>query len=199
MIDAARLTSNTAQSAADDLAARLQRLFDQCFFARYNTRLVRGREEPIYLPASEHCRYHQIVFAHGFAASAMHEIAHWCIAGEQRRLQVDYGYWYQPDGRDQQQQQLFQAVEVKPQALEWLFSRAAAMPFRLSLDNLSGDAVDPQPFADAVVRQVHYYCEYGLPARAQLWLDVLQQQFTDSQQCQPLLQYRNFQRQDLLS
>lgn len=49
-------------------------LFNQTFFDAYNTKLVRGEDEPIYLPATDSVPYHQIVFAHGFYASAMHEI-----------------------------------------------------------------------------------------------------------------------------
>ncbi|MDI8993212.1 elongation factor P hydroxylase, partial [Salmonella enterica subsp. enterica serovar Anatum] len=39
----------------------------------------------IYLPADAQVPYHRIVFAHGFYASALHEISHWCIAGKARR------------------------------------------------------------------------------------------------------------------
>ncbi len=53
-----------------------------------------------------------------FYASALHEIAHWCIAGENRCQQVDYGYWYEPNGRSEERQFEFEKVEVKPQALE---------------------------------------------------------------------------------
>src|SRR5690606_39383874 len=52
-----------------------------------------------YLPASEPDGLARVVFAHGFFASALHEIAHWCIAGDYRRTLHDYGYWYCPDGR----------------------------------------------------------------------------------------------------
>ncbi|SUC30833.1 Protein of uncharacterised function, DUF462 [Providencia rettgeri] len=76
-------------------------IFDECFGVTYNTRLVKGDDEPIYLPADEAVPYHRIVFAHGFFTSGLHEISHWCIAGEARRQQVDYGYWYCPDGRDE--------------------------------------------------------------------------------------------------
>ena len=31
--------------------------------------------------------------------SALHEISHWTIAGKERRLLADLGYWYAPDGR----------------------------------------------------------------------------------------------------
>jgi hypothetical protein len=67
-------------------------LFDGVFADHYRTRLVRGEDEPIYLPANARQDHHRIVFAHGFFASALHEISHWCIAGEKRRQLEDYGY-----------------------------------------------------------------------------------------------------------
>lgn len=111
-------------------------IFDQCFYDEFNTRLIKGDDEPVYLPADQHSDFHRIVFAHGFFASALHEISHWCVAGEARRKLVDFGYWYCPDGRDQQTQQQFEAVEVTPQAFEWMFSVAAGFPFNVSCDNL---------------------------------------------------------------
>ncbi|MCC2616752.1 elongation factor P hydroxylase [Aestuariibacter halophilus] len=143
------------------------------FFARYNTRLVRGEGEPIYLPADEHCEYHRIEFAHGYVASALHEVAHWCIAGAQRRLQEDYGYWYCPDGRDLQQQAQFESVEVKPQALEWAFSVAIGKAFSVSTDNLNGAPVDRRGFTLNVYQQVLEYLERGFPPRAQTFIDGL--------------------------
>ena len=97
-------------------------LFNQQFLASYNTQLVCCEEEPIYRPANASHPHHRIIFAHGFFASALHEIAHWCIAGKERRLLEDFGYWYQPDGRTSKQQAEFEKVEIKPQALEWIFS-----------------------------------------------------------------------------
>ncbi|QRN05132.1 diaminobutyrate-2-oxoglutarate aminotransferase [Legionella sp. MW5194] len=141
-------------------------LFNHCFAASYNTRLVKGEEEPIYLPADNERPWHAIVFAHGFFSSALHECAHWLIAGAERRLQVDFGYWYVPDGRNEEQQQLFQQVEVKPQAMEWILSMAAGCRFRLSLDNLNGAPTDYQGFKEAVYQQALRYCRQGLPPRA---------------------------------
>ena len=141
-------------------------LFNQCFKDEYNTQLVKGEDEPIYLPADDTRPYHAIYFARGFFASALHECAHWLIAGEKRRMLVDFGYWYVPDGRTIQEQTLFQSVEVKPQALEWILSKAAKYPFRISVDNLSGEESDSSAFISAVFSQVKTYCEQGLPTRA---------------------------------
>lgn len=142
-------------------------LFNNCFAADFNTRLVKGDDEPIYLPANEQCSYHALYFAHGFFSSALHECSHWFIAGEARRQLVDFGYWYAPDGRNAQQQAEFQRVEVKPQAIEWILSVAAQHPFRVSVDNLDGDECDSASFKKAIYEQVLTYCTQGLPARAE--------------------------------
>lgn len=141
-------------------------IFNRCFLASHNTVLVRGSDEPIYLPANHERPQNEIQFAHGFYASALHECAHWLIAGSQRRTQVDFGYWYEPDGRTAQQQKEFEKVEVKPQAIEWILSCAAGHRFRVSVDNLNGEATDSQPFKLAVFQQVQHYVEQGLPQRA---------------------------------
>ena len=166
----------------------LIQIFNRCFEHSHNTRLVKGGDEPIYLPASDQQSRHEIHFANGFFASALHECAHWLIAGEKRRQQVDFGYWYQPDGRNAEQQKLFESVEVKPQALEWILARCAAFPFRISADNLSGEETDLGPFKRAVWLQVERYIRRGLPARAQLLGNAL----CDFYQVSPHLQLELF-------
>lgn len=149
-------------------------LFDQAFLLSHNTRLVKGDDEPVYLPAGGHTKHHQIVFAHGFYASALHEISHWCIAGKARRLLEDYGYWYCADGRNAAQQAEFELVEVKPQAIEWAFSVAAGKKFRVSTDNLNGAEPDRVLFEKRVREQVSEYLDTGFPQRAQRFIEVLQ-------------------------
>jgi elongation factor P hydroxylase len=151
----------------------LIRIFSECFELEYNTRLICGTNEPLYLPADKQCSYHRIIFAHGFFSSALHECAHWLIAGEIRRTLVDYGYWYVPDGRSAKQQVLFQQVEVKPQALEWLLSEAAGYRFQFSIDNLSGEISDTALFKEAVCQQVLTYRQNGLPPRANSFREAL--------------------------
>ncbi len=145
----------------------LIRLFNACFALTHNTQLIRGDDEPIYLPADEQIPYHRVVFAHGFFSSALHECAHWLIAGETRREQIDYGYWYVPDGRTAAQQAQFQQVEVKPQALEWILSEAAGFRFQFSIDNLNGENTDSESFKFAVQQQVLQYREQGFFDRAE--------------------------------
>ncbi|WP_131781982.1 elongation factor P hydroxylase [Legionella gresilensis] len=144
-------------------------IFNACFAQKYNTQLIKGIDEPIYLPADQSRSYHAIYFAHGFFSSALHECAHWLIAGKERRSLVDYGYWYIPDGRTPDQQALFQQVEVKPQALEWILSVAAGYRFHFSIDNLNGVCVDIENFKQAVYDQVMIYCKQGLAKRANLF------------------------------
>lgn len=143
-------------------------LFDNCFFTKYNTRLVKGNSEPIYLPQDENRPHNELHFAHGFFSSALHETAHWLIAGAERRKLVDFGYWYAPDGRSAEQQKIFQNVEIKPQAIEWILSQAAGYKFQISVDNLDGPEVDTSDFKTNVYNQVKAYCEHGLPICAEL-------------------------------
>lgn len=148
-------------------------IFDRVFSTRENTRLIKGNDEPWYIPANKDCNYHQVVFAHGFFSSALHELAHWCIAGKERRLKVDYGYWYEEDGRSLDQQFEFAKVEAKPQALEWILSHACNYRFYISLDNLNASPGDMAPFKEAVYEQVEQFKTAGLPSRALLLQQAL--------------------------
>ena len=147
----------------------------------FNTLLIGGAEEPVYLPADQQCQHHRLFYREDYLSSAFHEIAHWCIAGDVRRMQMDFGYWYQPDGRNAEQQRSFESVEVKPQAVEWHLSQAAGHRFHLSADNLNGADIDgnaaSERFANAVCRQAQHYCRAGLPARAAVLVNNLQQLF----------------------
>ena len=160
-------------------------IFEACFAASMRTRLLWGGEEPLYQPAKSSDDYHQIIFRSDYAASALHEVSHWCIAGEQRRQQLDYGYWYEPDGRSVAQQRVFESVEARPQALEWLFSVAAGRQFRVSIDNLNGDSIDPFPFQLAVWQAVHRYLANGLPRRAAVFWRALQNYYALPQAADP--------------
>lgn len=54
---------------------QLIEIFNSCFADEFNTRLIKGDDEPIYLPADAEVPYNRIVFAHGFYASAIHDFA----------------------------------------------------------------------------------------------------------------------------
>ncbi|MNV08375.1 Elongation factor P hydroxylase [compost metagenome] len=136
--------------------------------------MVKGDFEPEYFPAIDSAPA-RIQFAHGFFNSALHEISHWSIAGDQRRLLPDLGYWYAPDGRTAEQQALFEQVEIKPQAIEWLFSTAFGRKFRVSLDNLTGEGGDGNRFKDHVFAQVQAYFsgQAQLPRDAKHFIDCI--------------------------
>lgn len=158
----------------------LEVLFEACFFSIYNTRLCGGGEEPLYLPADRTNPYHRLIFREDYFASALHEVAHWCIAGGARRELRDFGYWYVPDGRDAEQQRDFEQMELKPQALEWIFAEAAGISFQVSTDNLSGleacaeeDHQALLVFRARVWKQVAEYCQRGLPPRAAIFVQAL--------------------------
>lgn len=148
-------------------------IFDGLFADGCNTRLSGGADEPLYLPASQAVEHHQLIFREDFFSSALHEISHWCIAGEARRQKVDFGYWYHPDGRTQEIQRSFEQVEVKPQALEWIFSVAANHQFYLSADNLAGDCGASDDFVSRVCEQAGIWCRDGLPQRAAFFTEAL--------------------------
>jgi len=147
---------------------RLLEVFNRLYSETENTRLQLGEDEPIYLPADETVSYNRIIFANGFFASALHEISHWLVAGTQRRKLEDYGYWYEPDGRTEQQQLEFEKAEIKPQALEWILSRACGHQFHFSADNLEGGAVISRAFKSNVSIQAKLFITRGLSLRAQL-------------------------------
>lgn len=125
-----------------------------------------GNPEPYYRPATSDGDCHRVEFTRDYPASALHEAAHWCVAGDERRRQPDYGYWYAPDGRSAEQQAEFERVEVKPQALEWIFSAACRMKFRVSADNLDAGLGPSDRFKRDIWQQVQRYCTHGANARA---------------------------------
>ncbi|MGF1714571.1 elongation factor P hydroxylase [Photobacterium chitinilyticum] len=153
-------------------------IFNRTFLNSYNTELLLGGDEPIYLPASEGYKKHRIIFARGYFASALHEIAHWCIAGPKRRLLEDYGYWYESDGRTADVQAEFEKVEIKPQAVEWILSASCGFRFQVSCDNLSGNCEpDRVGFTNKVREQVLIYLEQGMPERTKVLSEALREHY----------------------
>ncbi|MBS3803430.1 MAG: elongation factor P hydroxylase [Oleiphilaceae bacterium] len=148
-------------------------LFHDLFRDKYRTQLVKGGSEPEYTPAAGPGQLARVVFTHDFYASALHEVSHWCIAGARRRGLTDYGYWYCPDGRTPAQQVAFEAAEIRPQALEWLFSVAAGSAFHISLDNLDGEGSDEPEFRRKVTAQANAYLGNGMPERAGMFHQAL--------------------------
>jgi len=160
--------------------ARLEALFRYSFAQRWRTLLIGGAAEPFYQPAASERDFHRLYYRSDYFASALHEIAHWCIAGDRRRLLPDFGYWYAPEGRDADQQRAFEAVEAAPQALEWFFSQACGYPFRVSVDNLAandGQPADTAPFKCLVLAAATTWLQRGIPQRAALYFQALAGEF----------------------
>ncbi len=123
-----------------------------------------GGDEPLYVPPAAG-RPGRIIFNRDFPASALHEAAHWCLAGAARRAQVDYGYLDLPPPRSPAQQAAFCRWECRVQAVELLLTQATGLPFRVSLDDL---AVSPQTrvqFAAQVQAAAQQMQVAGLPPR----------------------------------
>lgn len=150
-------------------------LFNGLFLETLNTELVAGDDEPVYLPASAEYPHHRIIFAHGFFASALHEIAHWCVAGPERRKLEDFGYWYKPDGRSALEQQEFEQVEQRPQAYEWILSVSAGKRFHFSADNLSGEVGASDSFKASVAARARQTIEQGMNPRLKALSDKLRE------------------------
>ena len=113
-------------------AKLVAQIFNDGVGSKYQTLLKGGRNEPVFIPDRDTSDI--IHYKADYVSSALHEVAHWCIAGANRRRLVDYGYWYK-EFRDADQQLAFEQHEAKPQALEWIFSEGAGIQFRLSVDN----------------------------------------------------------------
>ena len=185
------------QQNAQDIAVHdiedLIALFSNLFATAERTRLVCGTQEPFYKPWGLGGELAEVVFAHGFFASALHEVAHWCIAGATRRAQADYGYWYKPDGRSPAEQRNFEQVEVRPQALEWLFSRAAGSAFTFSADNIAAGGAATSPawtlFQDRVAAQARRYA-VAPPARAARFATALAERYGTGDAWRDVFGYR---------
>lgn len=168
-------------------SAVVERVFNALFAERLNTVLIGGAAEPFYRPADDEDARHRIFYREDFASSSLHEVAHWMVAGEARRLLPDWGYWYAPDGRDAAQQQVFEQMEVKPQALEWLLHAACGLRFRVSLDNLSDGAGDGSAFKDRVYEQACHCIRNGVHERMQCFYQALAETFSGAGALQDLV------------
>lgn len=154
--------------------SELVEIFNGLFCQSESTELVTGADEPLYLPKSETGSLCQVISRLDYFSSALHEISHWCIAGTERRKLIDFGYWYEPDGRTENQQREFEKVEVKPQALEWIMTQACGMRFRLSVDNVAQPELGASEcFIKEVSAQAQRYIDEGLPHRAARFTEAL--------------------------
>jgi elongation factor P hydroxylase len=151
-------------------------LLNQKFLVDYNTVLKGGYNEPFYQACTE-SKAAEIQFTKNYIRSAIHELAHWCVAGVERRKLDDYGYWYAEDGRSQQQQDEFFKVEVKPQTIEWAFSIVAGIKFEVSVDNLTTSVEGVDEFKTNVTLLMREYLNNGFPMRVTQILKILSKSY----------------------
>ena len=146
-----------------ELTALINLLNNQ-YLNNFNTVMVGGFDEPFY-KASTESQAAEIQFSHNYIRSALHELSHWCVAGVERRKIDDFGYWYASDGRNQQQQNEFFKVEIKPQAIEWAFSIVLGVRFEASVDNLNTKVDGIDVFKKNLKKQLLSYCDNSFPKR----------------------------------
>jgi elongation factor P hydroxylase len=140
--------------------------FAACLGGGYNTVLQGGGDEPLYLPARGGGPA-TIIYRHDYAASALHEVAHWCIAGPHRRTLKDFGYAYIAPPRGAAAQARFCALETKTQALEAIFAAAAGVEFTVSTDDLDADPAEAEFQRGEFMRDV-----MQIIPRTQMWVDT---------------------------
>ena len=156
---------------------RILHSFHNIFKEPYKTLLKGGFSEPFYMAENAE-GYSEIQFRENFTRSALHEVAHWCVAGYERRLQDDFGYWYAPDGRNTEEQQEFYKVEVKPQAIEKAFCEACKIEFEPSLDNLDNPTDrGAKRFEENLNAQFQHWKTRGFPLRASQFIEELARNF----------------------
>jgi elongation factor P hydroxylase len=155
-------------------AGAIAAVFNATFAARFATVMLGGAQEPLYLPVMNGAPA-RIFYRSDFAASALHEAAHWCIAGPLRRRHVDYGYGYVPPPRPAAARRAFFGAERDAQALECVFAESAGLPFRISADDFAATTQERNVFAAAVARRCAELRSSGMPARARLFSAALVQ------------------------
>ncbi|MEM7220527.1 MAG: elongation factor P hydroxylase [Pseudomonadota bacterium] len=120
-------------------------VFNAAFGADHGVRLVGGGREPAYTPPAPG-RCGELLCREDFAASALHEAAHWCCADRGMRAQDDYGCVYVPPPRGVAGQTRFFAMEQRVQAYECWFAAAAGIEFNASADDPDWALVDVRCF-----------------------------------------------------
>ncbi|WP_148212534.1 elongation factor P hydroxylase [Hahella chejuensis] len=100
-------------------------------------KIIGGAEEPFYVASKENVSA-IIYFRSNYPRSLLHEISHYCLAGDRRRNIDDFGFWYSPCGRTSEEQAMFESVEARPQGLEKAMCEIVGIKFSPSLDDFSG-------------------------------------------------------------
>ncbi len=150
----------------------LLKLLNENYLNQFNTILIGGFSEPFYKAHKGNISA-EIQFAHDYIRSALHELSHWCVAGNERRKVDDYGYWYAEDGRNQQQQDEFFKVEIKPQSIEWALSIVCGIKFEASVDNLNANVDGVDKFEQKLKSELKLYTQNGFSKRVTEIIQVI--------------------------
>jgi len=100
-------------------------------------KIIGGAGEPFYEAPSDGPEA-KLYFRSNYPRSLLHEMSHYCLAGNRRRKMDDFGYWYSPCGRSSEEQYQFELVEARPQGLEKAMCEIVGLDFLPSLDDFSG-------------------------------------------------------------
>lgn len=156
--------------------ARIIEVFNSCFRTAEQTWLIGGANEPWYERAKGdnearlYCRA-------DYAASALHEVAHWCLATQEQRMRDDFGFTYLAPPRTLAAQRAFFQLELPVQSLESLFADAAGIEFKVSADSFDpSHAKLISEFAGAVAcyrTTTEKWLESEAGSRAKLFADAL--------------------------
>jgi len=160
----------------DPVAARIAKVFNREFSGSHRTLLQGGACEPSYEPAVG-TQPARIVHTLDYPASALHEVAHWCLAGRRRRQLRDYGYWYVPGPRDAQQRAAFFSAEADAQALEAVLAAACGVRFVVSADDFAAAPDELEGFARVVAERIAARRRGPLPPRAATFMLALTTEF----------------------
>lgn len=148
------------------LCEELATLFNTIFEASHQTVVIGTEDEPHYLPKGDGRLHHYIFYTQDSYTSLMHEVAHWCRAGLQRRQLPDYGYWYQAENRPPHAQQLYVQSESKTQALEWIFCVAAGLRLQIIPENQPHSFEPSLEFKRSIYDATLNYLRLGLSDRS---------------------------------
>jgi len=100
--------------------------------------IIEGNAEEPFYRAPKDDNKPILYFRSNYPRSLLHEISHYCLAGDRRRQLDDFGYWYSPCGRSREEQLKFEVVEARPQGLEKAITEMVGIKFIPSMDDFSG-------------------------------------------------------------
>jgi elongation factor P hydroxylase len=112
-----------------------------------NLTIQSGAEEPFYAAPTGSVNA-VLYFRDNYPRSLLHEMSHYCLAGDRRRALDDFDYWYSPCGRTEEEQLKFESVEARPQGLEKVICEVVGLKFSPSLDDFSGRPPSDQFLVD---------------------------------------------------